>query len=64
MVHHDQNPVLDFGRRRIPRGGAVGAVNSVAEILLCLKRLKSSIRLWNGEGGRQGYLTYIRNFLP
>ena len=36
---------------------------SVAEILLCLKRLRKSVRLWNGQGGRQGYLDYVREFL-
>jgi hypothetical protein len=36
---------------------------SVPEILLCLKRLRKSVRLWNKEGGRQGYVNYVRDFL-
>ena len=45
-------------------GEAGAAPLSVSVILLCLKRLKSSIRLWSDQGGRQGYLNYIREFLP
>jgi hypothetical protein len=32
-------------------------------ILACLKRLRKSLRLWTKEGGRQGYLHYIDQFL-
>ena len=35
---------------------------SVSEIILCLKRLRKSVRLWHSEGGRQGYLRYVRRF--
>ena len=30
---------------------------------LCLKRLRKSIQTWTKQGGRQGYLTYISQFL-
>jgi len=33
------------------------------EILLCLQHIRSSVRLWNKEGGRQGYLQYVSEFL-
>lgn len=33
------------------------------EILACLKRLRKSIATWNKQGGRQGYLMYINQFL-
>ena len=36
---------------------------SAAELVLCLKRLRKSIRLWHKQGGRQGYLTYVRQFI-
>ena len=36
---------------------------SVSQLLRCLKRLRNSIRLWHKQGGRQGYLTYVRQFL-
>ena len=36
---------------------------SVGELVLCLKRIRKSVRLWNQQGGRQGYLDYVRQFL-
>jgi hypothetical protein len=36
---------------------------SFSELVLCLKRLRKSVRLWNEQGGRQGYLDYVRQFL-
>jgi hypothetical protein len=36
--------------------------NSVADIVVCLKRVRKSVRLWNEQGGRQGYLDYINQF--
>jgi len=36
---------------------------TISEILLCLKKIRSSVHFWNKENGRQGYLTYIRLFL-
>ncbi|HYI08719.1 MAG TPA: hypothetical protein VEK57_06585 [Thermoanaerobaculia bacterium] len=37
--------------------------NSISDILLCLKRIRKSARMWNEQGGRQGYLDYIAVFL-
>jgi hypothetical protein len=42
-----------------PRAGEL----SVSEIILCLKRLRKSVRLWHAQGGPQGYLKYVRQFL-
>lgn len=36
---------------------------SVSEIILCLKRIRKSIRLWHAHAGPQGYLKYVRQFL-
>ena len=36
---------------------------SIDDILACLKRILKSIKLWNKEGGRQGYLYFIDNNL-
>lgn len=36
---------------------------SVSELILCLKRIRKSIRLWHSSGGRQGYLHYVSQFL-
>ncbi len=33
------------------------------EILACLKRIRRSIQTWTRQGGRQGYLNYIDQFL-
>ena len=42
-----------------PRPGEL----SVSEIILCLKRIRKSIRLWHAQAGPQGYLKYVRQFL-
>jgi rRNA pseudouridine-1189 N-methylase Emg1 (Nep1/Mra1 family) len=36
---------------------------SAEDMLTCLKRLQSSLKLWTKEGGRQGYLNYISQFV-
>ncbi len=36
---------------------------TVGEILICLKRIQKSIRRWNKQGGRQGYLDFASQFL-
>ena len=36
---------------------------SVADVLKCLKRIRKSVRTWNEQGGRQGYLDYVTSFL-
>jgi len=37
--------------------------NSVADIVVCLKRIRKSAHLWTEQAGRQGYLNYISQFL-
>ena len=37
---------------------------SVSEIIACLKRIRKSIKMWQKEGGRQGYYQFINQFLP
>ncbi len=36
---------------------------TVSELMRCLKHLRKSIRLWHKQGGRQGYLSYVREFI-
>lgn len=36
---------------------------TVSDVVLCLQRIRSSVRLWTKQGGRQGYLDYVRRFL-
>ena len=33
------------------------------ELIACLKRVRKSIRFWSREGGRQGYLTFVSQFV-
>ena len=40
-----------------------GGEFSLPELVLCLKRIRKSVRLWNEQSGRQGYLDYVRQFL-
>ena len=35
-----------------------------SEIVACLKRIKSSVKLWTKKGGRQGYLNFIQQHIP
>ena len=36
--------------------------NTVADISICLKRVRKSVHIWTEQGGRQGYLLYIAHF--
>ena len=36
---------------------------SLAEVVMCLKRLRKSVQFWTRQGGRQGYLRYVNHFL-
>jgi hypothetical protein len=51
------------GEAEGPEDEMVSKPHTVAEILLCLRRISKSIRLWTKEAGRHGYLNYIDQFL-
>ena len=36
---------------------------SVDVIIACLKRIRKSVEKWNKQGGRQGYLTFVEQFV-
>ena len=36
---------------------------TVDDIVACLKRIQSSIKLWTQKGGRQGYLKFVQQFI-
>jgi len=36
--------------------------NGIADIVVCLKRIRKSVHIWNEQAGRQGYLSYISDF--
>ena len=41
----------------------VSELNSPAEIVACLKRLRKSIERWSKQGGRQGYLSFVKQYI-
>ena len=48
------------------RGEAVYEIEGLLgadEIAACLKRLIRSVRRWSREGGRKGYLTFVRGYV-
>ena len=47
---------------RKPKGPLPTPV-SLDEIIVCLKRIRKSVDLWNKQGGRRGYLEYIDQFI-
>lgn len=36
---------------------------TIAEIMACLKRIRKSVQKWSKRGGRQGYLTFVEQFI-
>jgi hypothetical protein len=72
-----ERPLLDsvrrmcewrLGRERSPVGPA-GSENLAPEpttldvIVLCLKRVLKSVKFWNKDGGRQGYLNFVIQYV-
>jgi len=37
---------------------------SINEILNCLKKIKSSVKKWTKSNGRQGYLEFVKEYMP
>ncbi|GBD87042.1 hypothetical protein BMS3Abin03_00968 [bacterium BMS3Abin03] len=37
---------------------------SVSEITNCLKTIRNSISKWTKRAGRQGYLNFVKNYMP
>src|SRR5438309_6032686 len=38
-------------------------LNTPAEIIGALKRIRKSVDLWNKRGGRQGYLSFVKQYV-
>src|SRR6266540_1463811 len=57
-----------LGRATIPESTVTGPdgkklpaepqPKTVDEVVACLRRIRSSVRFWNKDGGRRGYLTF------
>jgi metal-dependent amidase/aminoacylase/carboxypeptidase family protein len=39
-------------------------LTSLEVMIACLKRIRKSITFWTKSGGRQGYLNFVKPFLP
>ena len=48
---------------RVSSAGMAPEPKSVDDIILCLKRVLKSVKRWNKQGGRQGYLNFITQFM-
>lgn len=44
--------------------GLKARVISLDEMIQCLKTIQKSIRLWNKERGRRGYLDFVKDYVP
>ena len=57
---------LRLGREQLETNEAnpleIPAITS-AELQTCLKRIRKSVRFWSREGGRQGYLDFIIQYV-
>lgn len=54
-----------LGRNPLAEGGPTFEPGElkVEDLLACLQRIHKSVGFWTKQGGRQGYLTYIGEFL-
>jgi len=44
-------------------GPPPSVLNKTEEIAVCLKRIEKSIEFWNKRAGRQGYLTFVAQYV-
>lgn len=51
------------GQRKQDQGGMGIEPIPLEEIIKCLKRIQTSVRRWNKQGGRQGYLNFVSEFI-
>ena len=60
-------PICEWrlGRAPLPDKSPSELVTTLtaAELVLCLKRIRKSIEFWTKEGGRQGYLNYVSEYV-
>ena len=52
-----------LGRGDLARGEEAPDPLSPPEMVACLKRLRKSIDRWNKQGGRQGYLSFVQQYI-
>ena len=59
-------PICEWRLGRAPAPGAPSELDTTltaAELVLCLKRIRKSIDFWIKEGGRQGYLKFVSEYV-
>ena len=60
-------PICEWRLGRAPAPdkspSALDPTLTAAELVLCLKRIRKSIDFWTKEGGRQGYLNYVSEYV-
>jgi hypothetical protein len=54
-----------LGRRVLDQTGQAteDEVKTTEEIVACLQRIQKSVQRWTKRGGRQGYLTFVRQYV-
>ena len=62
-VYESVRAVCEWRLGRDPDNPPPPDMNTVAEIVACLKRVRSSVQRWTREGGRQGYLSFVGRFI-
>ena len=56
---------MRLGRGEVGSGGmpAEVAAISVGELVECLKRIEKSVKRWNKQGGRRGYMDFVSQYI-
>ncbi|MBD0319169.1 MAG: hypothetical protein ICV87_02480 [Gemmatimonadetes bacterium] len=52
-----------LGRADLQGFGATGPLNTMDEIVACLKRVRKSAQRWTKRAGRQGYLSFVSKYV-
>ncbi|SPF50635.1 conserved hypothetical protein [Candidatus Sulfopaludibacter sp. SbA4] len=55
--------VCEWRMGRAPAVENPGKPITPEEVVICLKRIRKSIDLWTKEGGRQGYLSFVSQYI-
>lgn len=67
-VYEGLKEICDFRlRRAISEDNSVESIPnpiSLGEMLHCLKTIKNSINKWTKRNGRQGYLNFVKGYMP
>ena len=56
-------PVCEWRLGRTPMGGQAMEAMRVSELVGCLRRILKSIPRWSAQGGRQGYLKFVSQYV-